>query len=155
MVRQHRQLSGHEFEQTQGDSGGQRSSTCYSPWDHRESDTTQRLDNKQQHPQGTGSKSPCRYPNPWILKALIYNGRVHLALHIHRFNHLWIQTTVDGPRSVESRDVKPLKECQLYIYLKNTCRSRPVQFKPIFFQGSTILLSEILMHCETLDSEIS
>ena len=58
---------------------------------------------------------------------------VHLALHIHRFNSLWSQTAVDGPRLVESKDVKPLKERQLYIYLKHTCRSRLVQFKPIFF----------------------
>ena len=28
-------LSGYEFEQTVGDSGGQRSLTCYSPWDGR------------------------------------------------------------------------------------------------------------------------
>ena len=32
MVRQHHRLSGHEFEQTPGDSKGQRSLACYSPW---------------------------------------------------------------------------------------------------------------------------
>ena len=31
MVREHHQLNGHEFEQTPGDSGGQRSLACYSP----------------------------------------------------------------------------------------------------------------------------
>ena len=30
----------HEFEQTQGDSKGQGSLACYSPWDHKESDMT-------------------------------------------------------------------------------------------------------------------
>ena len=35
MVRQHHQLNGHEFEQTLGDSGVQRSLVCCSPWDHR------------------------------------------------------------------------------------------------------------------------
>ena len=33
-------LSGHEFEQTLGDSGGQGSLACCSPWGHKESDTT-------------------------------------------------------------------------------------------------------------------
>ena len=32
-------LNGHEFEQTQGDSGGQRSLVCCSPWGHKELDT--------------------------------------------------------------------------------------------------------------------
>ena len=32
MVRQHHRLSGHEFEQTPGDSKGQSSLACYSPW---------------------------------------------------------------------------------------------------------------------------
>ena len=40
MVRQHHPLNGHEFEQTPGDSGGHRSLACYSPWGHKESDTT-------------------------------------------------------------------------------------------------------------------
>ena len=40
MVRYHHQLNGYEFEQTPGDSEGQRSlvcmgSMCYSPWGHR------------------------------------------------------------------------------------------------------------------------
>ena len=30
---------GHEFEQTLGNSGGQRSLACYSPWGHKEVDT--------------------------------------------------------------------------------------------------------------------
>jgi len=36
VVRQHRQLKGHEFEQTPGD-GRQRSLAYYSPWGHKES----------------------------------------------------------------------------------------------------------------------
>ena len=40
MVARHHGLSGHEFEQTQGDSEGQGNLTCYSPWGHKESDTT-------------------------------------------------------------------------------------------------------------------
>ena len=33
-------LNGHEFEQTLGGSGGQRSLACCSPWDHKEMSTT-------------------------------------------------------------------------------------------------------------------
>ena len=36
----HHQLNGHEFEQTLGNSRGQRSLTCCSPRGHRESHTT-------------------------------------------------------------------------------------------------------------------
>ena len=34
-------LNGHEFEQTLGDSEGQGSLACYSPWDRKESDITE------------------------------------------------------------------------------------------------------------------
>ena len=40
IVRQHNQLNGHEFEQTPGDSEGQRKLVCCSPWGHKELDTT-------------------------------------------------------------------------------------------------------------------
>ena len=36
----HHRLNGHEFEQTHGDSEGQGSLACCSPWGHKESDTT-------------------------------------------------------------------------------------------------------------------
>ena len=45
MVRQHHQLKGHEFEQTPGDNERQGSLVCCNPWGHKESDTTQRLNN--------------------------------------------------------------------------------------------------------------
>jgi len=40
MVGWHYRLNGREFEQTPGDSGGQRNQACCSPWDRRESDMT-------------------------------------------------------------------------------------------------------------------
>ena len=43
MVKWHHWLSGHEFEQTPGDSERQRSLVCCSPWSCKESDTTERL----------------------------------------------------------------------------------------------------------------
>ena len=41
----HHQLNGYEFEQTLGDREGQGSLACCSPWDHKEWDTTERLNN--------------------------------------------------------------------------------------------------------------
>ena len=46
MVRQHHQVSGHEFEQTPGDSERQGSLVCCSPWGRKESDTTKQLNNR-------------------------------------------------------------------------------------------------------------
>ena len=40
LVRYHHWLNGHEFEQTLGDSGGERSLRCYSVWGCKESDMT-------------------------------------------------------------------------------------------------------------------
>ena len=41
--------NGHEFEQTLGDSEGQGNLACCSPWGHKESDMTERLNNKLIH----------------------------------------------------------------------------------------------------------
>ena len=46
MVGQHHWLDGHEFEQTPGDSVGQGSLPCCSPWGCKELDTTEQLNNK-------------------------------------------------------------------------------------------------------------
>ena len=43
MVGWHHQLNGHKSEQTPGDSEGQGSQASHSPWGHRESDVTYRL----------------------------------------------------------------------------------------------------------------
>ena len=40
MVGWHHRLSGHEFEQTLGDSEGQGSLVCWSPWGHKKLDST-------------------------------------------------------------------------------------------------------------------
>ena len=39
----HHRLDGHEFEQVLGVGDGQGSLACCSPWDHKESDTTEQL----------------------------------------------------------------------------------------------------------------
>ena len=43
MVRKHHLLNEHEFEQTLGDSEGQGSRACYSPWGCKESESTELL----------------------------------------------------------------------------------------------------------------
>ena len=42
----HHRLNGQEFEQTLGDDERQGSLVCCSPWGHKESDMTERVDNK-------------------------------------------------------------------------------------------------------------
>ena len=46
----HHQLNGHEFEQTPGDSEGQGSLACCSPWGHEELDTPEQLNGKKKTP---------------------------------------------------------------------------------------------------------
>ena len=45
MIGCHHWLNGHEFKQTLGDSEGQGSLACCSPWGHKKLDTTERLNN--------------------------------------------------------------------------------------------------------------
>ena len=53
MIGWHHQLKGLEFEQTLGDSEGQESLACCSPWGCKESDTTKQLNNKHRVPTKT------------------------------------------------------------------------------------------------------
>ena len=43
----HHLPNGHEFEQTAGDSEGQRSLVCFSPWGQKESDTAECLNSNK------------------------------------------------------------------------------------------------------------
>ena len=45
MVGWHHRLNRHEVEQAQGDGEGQGSLACFSPWGHKELDTTEQLNN--------------------------------------------------------------------------------------------------------------
>ena len=56
----HQVLNGHDFEQTLGDGEGQGSLACCSPWNRKESDTTEQLNDKttQRDTKGLGSLSP-------------------------------------------------------------------------------------------------
>ena len=48
MVGWHHQFNGHEFEKALGYGKGQGSLACWSPWGCKESDMTERLNNKNQ-----------------------------------------------------------------------------------------------------------
>ena len=52
MVGKHHWLNGHEFEEASGDSEGQGSLACYSPWGRKESDMTERLNNNKNQNRG-------------------------------------------------------------------------------------------------------
>ena len=56
MVGWHHRLNEHEFDQTLGDSEGQGSLTCCSPWVPKESDTTERLNNNKTRKQSLNSR---------------------------------------------------------------------------------------------------
>ena len=47
MVGKHHRLDGHEFEQTPGDSEGEGSLVCCSPWGRKELGMTERLNNNK------------------------------------------------------------------------------------------------------------
>ena len=47
MVGWHHQLNGHEFEQTLGDTEGEASLECCSPWGHKKSGTIEQLNDKR------------------------------------------------------------------------------------------------------------
>ena len=48
LVGWHHWLNGHEFEQAPGDGEGQGSLACYSPWGYKQSNITERLNNKKE-----------------------------------------------------------------------------------------------------------
>ena len=67
MVGWHHQLNGHESGQTPGDTKGQGSLTCCSPWGRKELDMTEWLNNTTtQHPMYQREcKSPRKEPGSW------------------------------------------------------------------------------------------
>ena len=47
MVGWHHRLNGHEFEQTSGDSEGQKNLACCNPWGRKESDMTEQTEQQE------------------------------------------------------------------------------------------------------------
>ena len=62
MVEWHHRFNGHEFEQAPRDGEGQESLACCNPWGRKESDMTERLNNRsvQAYTKNRGL-SACRY----------------------------------------------------------------------------------------------
>ena len=69
MVGWHHWLTGHEFEQAPGVGNGQGSLACCSPWGHKESDMTERLN----WTTGTSVKKYNNLENDYILHRWFYN----------------------------------------------------------------------------------
>ena len=65
----HHRLNGHGFEQTPGDGEGQRSLACHSPWGHKESDITERLNSYHLTP----AILPVPSPTAWKVPAAAFS----------------------------------------------------------------------------------
>ena len=83
MVGWHHQLNGHEFGWTLGVGDGQGGLACYGSWGRKESDTTERLNWKEQEPQSCTTqvaslvKSEMKYggrksPTVWLLLLYLF-----------------------------------------------------------------------------------
>ena len=64
MIGSHHWLNEHEFEQAPEDGEGQGSLVCCSPWGHKESDKTEKLNNYHSKPHSRGLQ-PTRLLWPW------------------------------------------------------------------------------------------
>ena len=73
----HHQLNRYEFEQTPGDSEGQGSLVCCSPWGGKESDTTEWLNNKL-YSSGPDQPNPC--PGCFVVVVVCFRIVVFLSL---------------------------------------------------------------------------
>ena len=82
MVRQPHRLLGHKYEQTLGDSEGQGSLACCSPWGCNELNTTQQLNNKNnKFPQKRVRKF---WKSLFPLKTILKNPRLHVTAIVER-----------------------------------------------------------------------
>ena len=75
-------LNGHRFEQTPRDGGGQRSLVCYSPWGHKESDTTERLNNKNQ----SSWERRCLFTSYHLFSF----GLIHFIYQLSKFEYIMV-----------------------------------------------------------------
>ena len=71
MVGWHHRFDGHEFEQALGDGEGQRSLACCSPWGHKETDMTERLNTTT---KSTNDKNVSLYSlvKPYRLQSVLH-----------------------------------------------------------------------------------
>ena len=87
MVGWHHWLDGYEFEQTLGDGEGQGRLVCYSPWGCKESDTIEKLNNKQQCLLSGGWETCSRADHRWA------GRRAAHQLSLHQISELAVSWT--------------------------------------------------------------
>ena len=88
MVGWHHRLNGHEFEQTLGDGEGQGSLVCCCPWGHKESDTTEQLNNNNcftmswilRFLKSISYEYTNGYLSPFLKRVIFERGMVYLGL---------------------------------------------------------------------------
>ena len=83
MVGWHHRLDGHEFEQDLGVGDGQGSLACCSPWDHKESDVTERLNwIELKH---SPVELPVMMEMFYICAVQFYNDSSHMATELLKY----------------------------------------------------------------------
>ena len=98
----HHQLNGHEFEQASGDGEGQGRQACCNPWDHKELDMTEWLNNNNMRHRITNyritsrSETPCIFVSNFPLKWLqnIYTMLSLLKLTLDLKDNKWFMCIV-------------------------------------------------------------
>ena len=70
----YRLFNGHEFEQALGDGEGQGSLVCRSPWGHKESDMTERLNNNKLRQWSLTGVNCCNRYNYPLTESLTAEG---------------------------------------------------------------------------------
>ena len=101
MVAWYHQINRHELGQTPGDGEGQGSLECYSPWGHKESDTTGRLNNHHHNnlpipvtnipTRKTGRRGQDTAPSCWAGQDLVRAGSLSfyfLVSEVSLLDHL-------------------------------------------------------------------
>ena len=103
MARQHHQLSGHELEQTPGDSGGLGSLECCSPWGCKELDVTQQLNKNKAYStsesKSIGEISSCRNGGQRVDMSKMSTGRT--GLFCTNLSSLHFSMTMPAPLSIQ------------------------------------------------------
>ena len=127
-------LSGREFEQTPGESGGQRSLVCCSPWGHKELDTTEQPNNN------------CKN---WCISNALTRGE---RLYSFSEPFLVVLTMLQLIRHVITFIHWTLTECFLFWVLGLMGCPPRVQFcaRGVFY-ANNFILSHYWVHCDTTD----
>ena len=111
-----RQLNGHEFEQALGVGDGQEGLACCSPWGCKESDTTERLDNKAFTELTRGRGIP-RAEHCWQKSDAI---APQSSLHIHQLTLLHVENLIF------------VIKLWVSIKLHETCSSDPARARVVY-----------------------